>query len=60
MNEFSPIVSEFETAEQAEAYDLWFKAKVQASLNDGRPCIPHDEVVAEMRKLIAERSGTTC
>jgi hypothetical protein len=27
-----PIVSEFETEEQAASYDRWFRAKVQASL----------------------------
>jgi hypothetical protein len=48
----SPIVSEFETEEQAASYDLWFRAKVQASIDDPRPSIPHDEVMAEMRALI--------
>ncbi|GAI25020.1 unnamed protein product, partial [marine sediment metagenome] len=38
----SPTVSEFETEEQAVSYDRWFRAKVQASLNDPRPAIPHD------------------
>ncbi|MGZ7457775.1 type II toxin-antitoxin system RelB family antitoxin [Pseudomonas sp. Ma2-10] len=32
--ELSPIVSEFETEEQAASYDHWFRAKVQASLDD--------------------------
>lgn len=54
MNKLSPIVSEFETEEEAEAYDRWFRAKVEASLADTRPCIPHDQVMAEMRKLIDE------
>jgi hypothetical protein len=48
----SPIVSEFETAEQAARYDRWFQAKVQASLDDPRPSISHDQVMAEMRALI--------
>ena len=30
--ELSPIVSEFETQEQAASYDRWFRARVQASL----------------------------
>ncbi|WP_256578734.1 hypothetical protein [Pseudomonas sp. NS1(2017)] len=38
----SPIVSEFETEEQAASYDRWFRAKVQASIDDPRPSIPHD------------------
>jgi hypothetical protein len=51
--QLSPIVSEFETEEQAASYDRWFRAKVQASLSDPRPNIPHDQVMAEMRGIIA-------
>ncbi|HXA47736.1 MAG TPA: stability determinant [Burkholderiaceae bacterium] len=50
----SPIVSEFDTVEQADSYDRWFRAKVQRSLDDTRPCIPHDQVMAEMDAIIAE------
>ncbi|MFJ7107429.1 antitoxin [Pseudomonas sp. NPDC098740] len=50
--ELSPIVSEFETEEQAASYDRWFRAKVQASLDDPRPNVPHDQVMADMRSLI--------
>jgi hypothetical protein len=50
--ELSPIVSEFETEEQAASYDRWFRAKVQASLDDPRPNVPHDQVLADMRSLI--------
>ncbi|NWA42675.1 antitoxin [Pseudomonas reactans] len=51
----SPIVSEFETEEQAASYDRWFRAKVQASIDDPRPNIPHDQVMAEMRALIESK-----
>src|SRR3989338_4283765 len=51
-NPLSPIASEFETEEQAASYDRWFRARVQASLDDPRPSIPHDQVMAEMRALI--------
>lgn len=47
-----PRVSEFETEEQAASYDRWFRAKVQASLDDPRPPVPHDEVVARIRGKI--------
>jgi hypothetical protein len=50
----SPIVSEFETEAQATSHDLWFRAQVQASLDDPRPSIPHDQVMAEMDAIIAE------
>ncbi|WP_017254017.1 hypothetical protein [Pseudomonas tolaasii] len=51
----SPIVSEFETQEQADSYDRWFRAKVQASIDDPRPSILHDQVMAEMRALLEAR-----
>jgi hypothetical protein len=53
MSALSPIESEFATTEEAEAYDRWFRAKVRASLDDPRPGIPHDEVMAEMDAIIA-------
>jgi hypothetical protein len=49
---FSPIESEFATTEEAEAYDRWYRAKVQASLDDQRPSRPHDQVMAELREII--------
>lgn len=49
-----PRVSEFETQEQADSYDLWFRAKVQAAMDDPRPGIPHDQVMARMDARIAE------
>ncbi|MGM0785054.1 MAG: antitoxin [Pseudomonadota bacterium] len=51
----SPIVSEFETEEQAEAYDRWFRSKVQRSLDDPRPSVPHDDVMIEMRDLLERK-----
>ena len=50
----SPLVSEFETEEQATSYVAWVKARVQASLDDPRPGIPHDQVMAEMEAIIVE------
>ena len=57
MNELSPIVSEFETVEQAEAYDKWLRAKVEASLADTRPPLSHDAVMAEVQKIIDDRKA---
>ncbi len=54
----SPLVSEFETEEQAESYDRWFRKKVEESLADPRPNIPHGQVMAEMKALLdAKRKG---
>jgi hypothetical protein len=48
----SPIVSEFETQEAADAYDVWFRAKVTKSMNSNKPLIPHDQVKAEMQEML--------
>jgi hypothetical protein len=53
----SPIESEFATTEEAEAYERWFRAKVQESLDDPRPSVPHDQVMAEMRDLLAKKKA---
>ena len=52
MPALDPIVSEFASTEDEEAYDIWFRAKVQASLDDPGPGIPHDEVMARMQAII--------
>ncbi|MCG5076630.1 stability determinant [Paraburkholderia sp. RG36] len=49
-----PIVSEFQTEEAAAAHDRWFRARVQTSLDDPRPGVPHDQVMAEAEAIIAE------
>ncbi len=51
----SPIVSEFETEEQAASHDQWFRAEVQKALDSTAPRIPHDHVMAEMRELIQSK-----
>lgn len=53
--QLSPIVSEFESEEQAASYDAWFRAKVQSSLDDPRPNVPHDEVMAELKAHLAAK-----
>jgi hypothetical protein len=52
----SPIVSEFDTPEEAAAYDAWLRAKVALSLADDRPPVPHDEAMARIRAVIKARS----
>ena len=44
MNEYSPLTSEFGSAEEEAAYLEWLK--------NGKPTVPHDEVMAEMRAII--------
>jgi len=55
MTEYSPIESEFATSEDAAAYDAWFRAKVARALESKLPTIPHDQVMAELRAIIAAK-----
>lgn len=58
MNEkSSPLESQFATVEEADAYDRWFRAKVQASLDDQRPTRSHKQVMAALRKTMAAKRG---
>lgn len=52
MNEYSPLISEFGSAEEEAAYEAWFRAKVQKSLDDDRPGIPHAEAMARVRATL--------
>lgn len=49
-----PLVSEFENTEQEQSYNEWIQQKVEKSINDTRPMIPHDQVVARLKKLREE------
>lgn len=40
-------------AHEAAAYNQWLAGEIQASIDDHRPNIPHDEVMAEMDADIA-------
>ncbi|HZK98559.1 MAG TPA: hypothetical protein VFC47_01545 [Caulobacteraceae bacterium] len=50
-----PLVSEFETDEQAESYDQWFRAKVLEAMMSAKPRIAHDEPMARVRAQVAEK-----
>jgi len=38
-----------------DAYDAWFRAKVQEALDDPRPTVPHAQVMQEAQALIAAK-----
>lgn len=57
MNDQSPIVSEFETPEQAAAYESWLAGKVAASLADARLPVSHDEAMAKARSIIKKHKA---
>lgn len=56
-NKLDPIVSEFETQHDADAYDRWFRQQVQEALDNPGKLTPHDEVMAEMDRVIAEAAA---
>jgi len=35
-----------------EAYDAWFRAKIEKALADPRPSIPHEVVMAQVQALL--------
>lgn len=51
----SPIVSEFETQEAADSYDIWFRAKVKKSMESQEPRIPHDQAMAQVDEELKKR-----
>lgn len=48
----SPLISEFDTSEQEERYLAWLNTKIEESLQDPRPNLPHDQVMSKMRALL--------
>ncbi|MFZ4538816.1 hypothetical protein [Propionivibrio sp.] len=47
-------------AHEAAAYDTWFRAQVQAAIDDPRPSIPHEQVMAEFdarRTALRQQAG---
>ena len=48
-----PLISEFATDEEANSYDHWFRAKVQAAIDSKEPRIPHDQVMAQAEAVMA-------
>jgi hypothetical protein len=51
----SPIETDYAAAEEEGGYEHWFRAQVQAAIGDPRPTIPHDQVMARMRAIIAAK-----
>ncbi|KMS55577.1 type II toxin-antitoxin system RelB family antitoxin [Sphingobium cupriresistens] len=58
MTKLTPIESEFATTKDAEAYDAWFRAEVEAAMASDEPDIPHDEAMARMQAIIDRRKKT--
>ena len=55
MPPLDPIVSEFASTEEEEAYDRWFRAKVEKAMTSTKPTLSHEEAMARVRAAV-ERS----
>lgn len=55
MTKLDPIISEFATQEEADAYDKWFREQVEEGLREKGPLIPHEQVMAEARALLERK-----
>lgn len=54
---FNPMLSVFDSAEEEAEHTAWLRAKLQASIDDPRPSIPHEQVMTEMRERLAQRKA---
>lgn len=45
-------------AREMPAYDQWLAREIQAALEDPRPSVPHEEVMARMDARIARHKAT--
>lgn len=52
MPKLSPIESEFESTEAAEAHDRWVREQVEQAIADPAPSIPHDQVMADLQAVL--------
>ncbi|WP_010216625.1 type II toxin-antitoxin system RelB family antitoxin [Sphingomonas sp. PAMC 26621] len=57
MSKLSPIEPEFEMPEDAAAYDVWFRAKVQSALDSTEADVPHEAVMASIREIIDRKKN---
>jgi len=48
-----PLISEFETGQEAESCDRWFRAKAREAIDSPHPRIPHDKAMASVERIVA-------
>jgi hypothetical protein len=53
---YDPLVSPFKSNEQEVSYNAWLNAKFDASVNDARPNVAHDEAMAKINLLLQTRA----
>lgn len=49
----SPLVSEFESEEQATSYENWLQEKVTRHMEESKTVVAHDELMADLETIIA-------
>lgn len=49
---FDPMLSIFDSAEEEAEHTAWLRAKLQASIDDPSPRVPHAQVMAEARAIV--------
>ena len=49
---FDPMLSVFDSAEEEAEHTAWLRAKLQASIDDPSPRVPHAQVMAEARAIV--------
>jgi len=55
------FISKFETRQEAESCDHWFRAKTHEAIDSLPPHIPHDEAMAHIRAGLSPRmQESTC
>jgi hypothetical protein len=54
-----PIICEFATQAEVDAYDAWYCKKVQDALDDPRRSIPHEEVMRHVRATIERAAANS-
>ncbi|MNR71366.1 hypothetical protein D3C71_19810 [compost metagenome] len=52
--ELNPFKTALSVPSDPVEYDKWFRARVQASMAEGGPLIPHQQVMAEMEQIIQD------
>jgi len=40
---------------ESKAYDKWFKTKIREALEDNTPNVPHQNVMADMKRVVSRK-----
>lgn len=54
---FNPMLPVFDSPEEEADYTAWLRAKLQASIDDPSPRVPHAQVMAEARAIVRQKTA---